>query len=146
MDDSILSRVTEEVEGLHAFFVEWFSGRSAEGDFESGFSVRFAEDLVFIPPAGTLLGLSDLSSAVHAGHGSNAEFRVQIRNVRIHREFGGCVLATYEEWQRNALASTPPDNARLATVLFRMGDRLEWLHIHETWLPAEVMAQGPYDF
>ena len=59
------------------------------------------------------------------------------------------MLATYEEWQRNALASTPPDNGRVATVLFeddRAEDRLRWLHIHETWLPEEVMAAGPYDF
>ena len=26
------------------------------------------------------------------------------------------------------------------------GERLTWLHVHETWLPSEVMAAGPYDF
>lgn len=29
------------------------------------------------------------------------------------------ILATYEGWQRNALASKPPDNGRIASVLFR---------------------------
>ena len=45
-----------------------------------------------------------------------------------------------------ALASTPPDNARVATVMFHHADRLKWLHVHETWMPTEVMAAGPYDF
>jgi hypothetical protein len=25
-------------------------------------------------------------------------------------------------------------------------EALRWLHVHETWLPQAVMAQGPYDF
>jgi hypothetical protein len=56
------------------------------------------------------------------------------------------VLATYEEWQRNALASKPADNGRIATVVFKIGDPLKWVHIHETWLPEAVMAPDDYDF
>lgn len=56
------------------------------------------------------------------------------------------VLVTYEEWQRHALASMPPDNGRLSTALFDCADGLRWLHVHETWLPAAQMAAGPYDF
>ena len=146
MSLSIHDRVRQEVEGLHEFFVGWFSGRLPEREFESGFLSRFSDDLVFIPPAGTLLGLPELSAAVRAGHATNPEFRVQIRRVEVQREFEGFVLATYEEWQRNALASTPPDNGRVATVLFAFREPLRWLHIHETWLPRDVMAEGPYDF
>ena len=69
-----------------------------------------------------------------------------MRAFQVRREFDGYLLATYEEWQRNGLASTPFDNGRLATVFFATGERLRWLHIHETWLPQEVMAAGPYDF
>ena len=147
MGDSLEQRVTREIEALHEFFVGWFPGVLPESSFEPEFLNRFAPELVFIPPAGTLLGLSDLASSVRAGFATNPDFRVQIRNVRVHREIDGHVLATYEEWQRNARASTPPDNGRLATVLFReTGERLEWLHIHETWLPADVMERDPFDF
>ena len=79
-------------------------------------------------------------------HGSNPDFRIAIRNVVVRRVMPDVVLATYEEWQRNALASTPPDNARLATVAFARTEPLRWLHVHETWLPGEVAAAGPYDF
>ena len=114
--------------------------------FEREFLPRFAADLVFIPPAGRFLGLDQLCASIRDGYGTNPDFRIRIRNVRVHREIDGHILATYEEWQRNALASKPPDNGRLATVLFAASDRLTWQHIHETWLPDEIMQAGPYDF
>ena len=141
-----LEQVQQEIESLHAFFCEWFGGRMPQAQFHAQFMQRFDPGLVFIPPAGHYFGLNDLGEAVRKGYGSNPDFRVQIRNVRVLREMDGFVLATYEEWQRNALASTPPDNGRLATVLFEMGEPLRWHHIHETWLPAAIMEAGPYDF
>ena len=146
MNASIHDQVRHEIESLHEFFCGWFSGRLTKSSFDSQFLARFAEDLVFIPPAGHLLGLESLQSSVFAGYDTNPEFRIQIRNVVVHRQLDGQVIATYEEWQRNALASTPPDNGRLATVLFKVGEPLQWLHIHETWLPEDIMAAGPYDF
>lgn len=142
----MLERVTAEIEGLHKFFVGWFTGALPEDTFGESFLVRFSKDMVFIPPAGRFLGIEDLSNSVRAGYGSNPHFRIQIRNVRVHKVFDGHILATYEEWQRNALASTPPNNGRLATVIFTDSDRLQWLHIHETWLPDSVIQAGPYDF
>jgi hypothetical protein len=138
--------VRDEIEALHAFFVGWFSGSLGASEFESGFLARFAPDFLLIPPAGTLLDLAQLSDAVRSAHGTNPIFRIAIRNVTIRRQLDGHILATYEEWQRNALASTPPDNGRVATVLFRDGRPLQWLHIHETWLPESIARAGPYDF
>ena len=135
-----------EIEALHQFFIGWFTGALPETAFESGFLARFSADFVFIPPAGRLLGLSDLASAVLDRYSSNPDFRIEIRQVQIRQRFDNYVVATYEEWQRNALASTPPDNGRVATVLLRGTEPLEWLHVHETWLPPETMSAGPYDF
>ncbi len=143
---SIEHRVREEIEALHRFFVGWFTGALAESDFERGFLARFDPAFLLIPPAGTLLGLDALASSIRAGHGSNPRFRIAIRNVRVHRAAGGVVLATYEEWQRNALASRPPDNARIATVWLEDAEPLRWLHVHETWMPASIAEAGPYDF
>ena len=143
--------VRPEIESLHRFFVRWFGGQcpSSAAEFETNFTVRFDPDFKLIQPSGALLSLSELSEAVRLGHGSNPEFRIEIRNARVHRQDAGLVLATYEEWQRNAKASKPPNNGRIATVLFESvpADRdLRWLHVHETWLPSERIAAGPYDF
>jgi hypothetical protein len=146
LHDAIEDAVRREIEGLHEFLVGWFAGSLPAEAFETRFLRRFAPDLVFIPPAGTLLGLSEFASSVHGARWSNPEFRVAIRNSRVRWESGAHVVATYEEWQRNARASTPPANGRIATVVFATSEPLTWLHIHETWLPPGVMSAGPYDF
>lgn len=148
IDTTLESKVRQEIEALHRFFVEWFSGSVPATDniFENEFLRRFDESFLLIPPAGTLLDLSSIAASIRSAHGSNRDFRVAIRGVAIRRTWDEYILATYEEWQRNALASTPSDNGRIATVLFRSTDRLRWLHIHETWLPKSVMDAGPYDF
>lgn len=143
---SVEAAARAEIESLHEFFVGWFSGTLPDEAFESNFLPRFSEDVVFIPPAGFQFGFDELATAVRERYASNPEFRIAIRNVRVHQETPELVIATYEEWQRNALASSPPDNGRVATVVFKKGERLRWLHIHETWVPPEQMAAGPYDF
>ena len=144
----IESLVTREIEDLHVFFVSWFSGSAPDDDawFQDEFTDRFHLSFVLIPPGGNMLDLGTLTSSIRSRHGSNPDFRIAIRNVKVRLCWENYVLATYEEWQRNALASKPPDNGRLASVLFQNGDSLKWLHVHETWLPVEVMAAGPYDF
>ncbi|PRP95842.1 hypothetical protein ENSA5_37110 [Enhygromyxa salina] len=146
------NRVRAEIEALHEFFVSWFTGAVENDDdvFQRGFARRFDPGFVLVPPAGTLMSLPRLTRAIREGYGQNPDFRIAIREVVLRREIGDLVLVTYEEWQRNAKASTPADNGRAATAVFK-ADRvapggLAWLHVHECWLPREVMAAGPYDF
>jgi hypothetical protein len=53
---------------------------------------------------------------------------------------GDILLVTYEEWQQSGDQTT----ARLSTALFRdkpdAPNGLEWLHVHETWLPDRAPA------
>ena len=146
--NSIGAAVTAEVETLHCFFVDWFSGQcpGTEEYFAREFKQRFDPKFLLIPPAGTTLDLDTLSQAVYTRYASNPDFRIAIRQVRVRRESDQYVLATYEEWQRNALASTPANNGRVATVVFHLNSKLTWFHVHETWLPQDVMDSEPYDF
>lgn len=144
--DKLLPEVRTEIESLHEFFVAWFTGAVENTDevFARGFVERFDPDFLLIPPAGKQFKLEQLADSIRTAHGSNPEFGISIHHVALRHREGPLVLATYEEWQRNARASTPADNGRVATALFRVTDeRLRWLHVHETWLPAEVMAAGP---
>lgn len=140
--------VRAEVEALHRFFVAWFSGACANTPdlFERELVQRLDAAFILVPPAGVVLTRDELTESIGAGYGSNPDFRIAIRNLCVRRTWEGHLLATYEEWQRNARASTPPDNGRIATVLFATDNGLRWLHVHETWLPEPVMRAGPYDF
>lgn len=139
-------RVRQEIETLHESIVGWFSGRLADTDevFERELASRFDAEFVLVPPRGQLLSRQDIVEGLRTGHGKNPDFEISIHNVTVRWRAAGHVLATYEEWQRNARESTPPDNGRIATALFAdNGEKLHWLHVHETWLPADVMAAGP---
>ena len=139
-------RVKNEIEALHQFFVGWFSGSLSSERFETDFLRRFDQNFLLIPPGGMLLTLDEFTSGVRAAQGTNPDFRIAIRNVIVRQLFSGHVLATYEEWQHHALASTPAENARLASVIFALSDPLCWVHVHETWLPNSVSQSGDYNF
>ncbi len=138
--------VRTEIEDLHKFFVGWFTGTFDINSFESGFLSRFDPDFLLIPPAGIILALDVLSTSIKNTYDTNPDFRIAIRNVKIRRVLENEIIATYEEWQRNALASTPPNNGRVATVVFKKTEPLQWLHVHETWVPDSVIATEPFNF
>lgn len=145
--------VPAEVRALHECFVAWFSGACAASDawFDAHFCCRLAEDFEIVLPGGRRLARQALLEDLRAAHGSNPAFRIQVRDVRVRALGGGAVwLVTYEEWQRNARRSTPPDNGRITSATLVPDAQcpygLKWVHAHETWLPAEVVVADPFDF
>jgi hypothetical protein len=144
--------VEREILELHERFVAWFGGAApATGAwFKAELLDRLTADFTIVPPSGQLLDRATLFTQMRQAHGSNPDFRIQIRAVRVHTLGSGLELATYEEWQRNARNSTPPDNGRVSSALLVAApDRptgVRWRHVHETWLPAAIIAAGPYDF
>ncbi|MFQ5937836.1 MAG: hypothetical protein ACE5LB_15645 [Acidiferrobacterales bacterium] len=146
--------VSGEIVALHQFFQHWFGGRCEESDayFELHLRGRFAEDFRIVLPEGRLWQGDVLFADMRHAHGTNPRLRIQIRNVETHviSKNSRLILATYEEWQKNAMNSKPPNNARLSTVLLRHDDAapngLLWLHVHETWLPEAVVALDPFAF
>ena len=144
--------IGREIEALHEFFVEWFAGTCERSDalFESAMGPRLSDGFVLIQPSGKRFDRNGIMAAIASGYGNNPTFRIAIRNLVVCDQGAGWVLVTYEEWQRNALNSEPSDNGRVSTALFHQTPTapggLLWQHVHETWLPTEVMAAGPYDF
>jgi len=51
-----------------------------------------------------------------------------------------------EEWQHNKLESPGVGSGRISTVIFSLGDKLQWLHVHETWLPEDIVQADDFDF
>ncbi len=145
----VLDAVRTEIEQAHIAFVDWISGTAERSEevFRRLFLDRFDRDLVLVQPAGVAVHMRDFGPGLERSHGDNPDFRIAVRDVMLLREHGELVLASYTEWQKNATRSTPRDNGRIASVWMRRdADRLRWLHVHETWLPDDVMAAGPCDF
>ncbi len=130
-------RCEREVIELHRFFEDWFCGRTE--DFARAEAV-LADSFVVISPRGELrtrqMLLDDLRDARGCRRGDGFEIRIERCEVRAV-EFG-LALATYEEWQRLEAREA----GRISTALFRV-DReapcgVQWVHLHETWLPGNT--------
>ncbi|MEO1017092.1 MAG: nuclear transport factor 2 family protein [Pseudomonadota bacterium] len=138
--------VRNEIVDLHRFFVGWFNGTLRPQELDSFIAPRLDDQTFYVTPDGNRLERDDLIGMLRQTHGSNPAFRIEVRDVRIRRDYGDYVLATYTEWQKGARASAQSENARMTTVLLAKTQPIKWLHIHETWLPEAVRAAGSFDF
>jgi len=142
MSLAVNNMVRAEVESLHRFFEGWFSGALPRDELESEFLCRFDPGFVLIPPTGGVLTLEELAASLLVSHGTRPDFGISIRNVEVRSVSAGHVLANYEEWQQDGLASARCQNARITTVLFQNVEPLRWVHVHETWKPVDGAVQS----
>ena len=138
--------VQAEVDDIHVFFVEWFTGTADKDSYEERFVSRFDTSAFFVGPDGVLMEYDALIEGMRMAHGVNPEFRIAIRDVVVRQESETQIVATYTEWQMNAVNVPRSNNGRQSTAVMNKGDTLSWLCVQETWLPDEVQEAGPYDF
>lgn len=95
-----------------------------------------ADGFALISPGGTATEREALIAELEAAHGQPAAFGIWIADCRCRWSAGDLCLITYEEWQQTGEVKT----GRLSTALFRRRaaapNGVEWLHVHETWLPG----------
>ena len=145
------SQIETAIHDIHDFFTDWVGGR-CPGDaetFRKHALDRISDDLVAIFPAGRQFGKKDFEGYMSSIYGSNPDFRIRIRDVRVSHLSDGMAVVNYEEWQRDARDSEQPNNARVTTMV--VGEKpanggVEILQVHETWLPEEDVAKGDFDF
>ncbi len=133
----VLDEVTAEIVRLHDFFEGWFQGNLPDSALDQVLAPVLHPDFENIQPAGTVLTRSVLLSGIAKAHGTNPDFRIEIREPRLlgHWPDTGLVLAGYIEAQFGARNTTPADNLRRSTVLFeRLEGRFVWRYVHETAL------------
>lgn len=142
-DPIVENQVRQDIEDLHDFFVGWYNGKLPDSAFESEFAARLDPAFTIIMPNGVELDYDSLSYAMRDSFGKNPGFRIEIRNVRLVHATAETAVATYEEWQFQEGDGADSATSRVSTVLFERGERLTWLHVHETWLPEEIILENP---
>ena len=131
----------QDIEGLHEFFVGWYNGNLPPAAFETEFVARLAPMFTIIMPSGVELGMDSLSSAMRESFGKNPGFHIEIRNVQLIHSDANTAIASYEEWQRTEQGGLESVSGRVSTVVFSRGTALRWLHVHETWLPDDIVRE-----
>jgi len=152
-DKQYADRFAREVIDLHIFFEDWFGGycENSEQVFAERLLDRMHGDFNIILPGGMMIYGAHFWPEFRKLYGSNPDFHISIRAVQQQPLAGDSVyLVNYQEWQRNALQSTPKNNGRLSSAVFvedsDAPNGINWFHVHETWLPDGVMAAEPYDW
>lgn len=140
--------IEREVQGLHKFFEDWFTGRAAKTDEAySRFRAVLAPDFFIIFPDGRMLERDEVLASVWDQHGRSSEnpryFRIWVDEVRVRRAEPGAILVSYREWHEDQGTIS----ARRSTAMLRSRsggpNGLEWLHTHETWLPGDETHVRP---
>lgn len=131
-------RCKKEVTELHQFFEKWFKGKLPDTDEAfARFESVMAEGFEIISPAGKAMKRNVILNAVRGGHGKEPDAKIWIENHRHLLTHGDLSLVSYEEWQ----VTGGTKRGRLSTALLRVTEKtpnnLQWLHVHETWLPED---------
>jgi hypothetical protein len=146
-----IAQIESTIHDISDFFTDWVGGR-CPGDadtFKRNALDRLADGLVAIMPGGRSFGKQDFEGYMKNLYGSNPDFRIKIRDIRLNHQSGDLAVVSYHEWQRNAKDSDVPNNGRVTTMVVRdrgMGAAPEILQVHETWLPQDVVVSGDFNF
>jgi hypothetical protein len=129
-----------EVRTIHEFFEDWFAGR-IEKDDETFDRVRdaLAEEFETVVPSGRTVGRESVITGIWEVYGRDAdsdpqEIRVEDLQVRYVRD--ELCLVVYREWQRGPESETGRQSSALLRRAESAPNGVEWLHLHETWLPG----------
>ena len=148
--DELYRDICNEIEDLHVFFVDWFSGNVAQDTLEKHCLSHLGDDLIYIHPSGNILTKNDLAQGLLKSHGSNKDVRIKVRDVNIRQAMRDQILVTYSEWQTGSTASKTGDHARFTTALITRQKPFRWLHLHETTMSevahSDGRANGAFDF
>ena len=131
-------RCRREVDDLHRFFVDWFTGTIPnDGSEFDRLDGALADEFQIISPNGRRVDKPQLLERVRCAHGAHADdgFRIEIRYVEVRFVEPPLCLLTYEEWQRRG---DDPWDGRLSSAWFRESEDapngVRWLHVHEVGL------------
>jgi hypothetical protein len=125
-----------EIESLHAFFVDWYTG-VADSDAFDHLETVLGPDFEMVTPDGEVHDRDTILAGIRESHGSYdlGRFDIDIRNVEVIEQYGEVTLVRYEEWQ-----DYEETTGRLSTAVFgppraSAGERtVEWRYLQETWL------------
>lgn len=133
----------DEIESLHAFFVDWFTGETAK-DTHDRVERALGSEFEMVTPSGTRREYADVVDSIRDGYDDRESdaFDIEIRNVETRYSVDDHALVRYEEWQETPNETT----GRLSTVLFENDPDapggVVWLDLHETWLDGPS-SDGP---
>lgn len=137
--DPPLAACRREIEGLHAFFVAWYTGQC--DDF-SRMERAIGDGFELVTPDGEHLDRAETLAMVREGKERQppGTFEIDIRNVDVVEQLShpDVAVVRYEEWQTDETAQERQQTGRISTATFRVDSEapegVAWTSVHETWI------------
>ena len=153
-NNALQQQCQQQVQELHALFQTWFQGKQSKKRLETEINERLSPDFSHVAPNGQCIHSRHVLMAhlldKYASYRDRV-FQIDIFNVKLLWTDGIKCLCTYEEWQswqqKNQHDHDQNNNddtiqfGRLSTCLLTKvqdSDKMQWIHVHETWLEAEA--------
>jgi hypothetical protein len=123
-----------EVRARHAFFVDWFTGRADEADFDTC-ARAFAPDMRRIGPEGAVQDRDAVLAMLRAARDARPEgFAITIAMGPAQGLASDTVLVTYDEGQTASGRHTLRRSTAVFTADAAAPEGVVWRHLHETWI------------
>lgn len=123
----------KEIEDLHQFFQDYFSGKLPAEAIER-FINTLDTEFALVNASGNTADRHTIIDAIRQAHAQRPDIKIWIEQPHLRHESGDLLVATYEEWQTLAGKTTQ----RQSTVIFERDETLpnglRWLHVHESGL------------
>ncbi len=105
---ALAKRAVAEIRDLHRFFEAWLGGNDDR---------------------------DRLLAELRAAHGKRPGLQIDVREPSCRWDSWDACLICYEEVQRENGALTARYSSALFVAPEQTSNRVQWLHVHETWLP-----------
>ena len=127
-----------EIETLHEFFVDWYTG-TIDSDAFDRLEGALAPGFEMVTPDGVRRDRTAVVTGIREDYNrdDSGTFSIEITNVELIWRMDDCATVRYEEWQETTAGTT----GRLSTALFDSVEQSStaqstprWRYVHETWL------------
>lgn len=132
---SIEALARAEVEGLHEFFVQWFTARDGQTIDFAACERAFAADFVLVNPDGSRHDRKAvIERLAHARGRVPVPFEIKILDPRTAWLCDGAILVEYVEQQLREGQMTRRRSAALLTLDNAAPRGMLWRFLQETWM------------
>lgn len=123
--------ISNEIEGLHHFFQQFFTGEIQQ-DTISRFSLVLEDNFSLITPGGQLITRENILAMVKQSYDSRKNMRIWTNDIVTRSLSNNLYVTTYQELQE---IEDGTKTVRLSTAIFRIDEaKVTWIHVHETWV------------
>lgn len=124
--------IENEIIEVHRLFQGWYNGTIEKAELDTSIGSRLSEQFYIVFPDATKNTKNQLLDMMRNDYDNDKTYRIEIKDLEIDLLSDALFLASYQEWQYWDDESEPKLKLQSTSILRLLGEKSEWLAIHET--------------